>query len=450
MNTFKIRFAIILFSLLAASVSQAADFYFEKDAALPLVYVTGAFRGGATQDPDGKSGVTDIMGKLMLRGTKNKSKQQIDLALDDMGGSLEFETRSEFIAFRGMVLSENLPAYLSLLDEVLTSPSFRAQDLEKLKKEQGSQLLDELGSDRNLVRLRFDETFFKNHPYAKPASGKLKDLQTLTVADVQKQYSRLITQSQMVLLASGDANKTAFTTFLNDVKAKRNNVSHLNTIPDFNGEPKKLRVVIFDKPDRTQTQVLIGQKGVAITDPEIDALELANHAFGGGTFHARLMVELRVKRGWTYGAGSSFRAGSKPHSWKISFFPKNADTPPAIKEALQLVRDLKKSGITEAEFATSKQTLVNGAGFAFNTPQKRLENKMIEVLYGLPEGYYRDYGKRTNALTLQQVNQAIEKFVTPDHMLVGLVGTASVLREGIAKALDIPEADVEVQNYQKE
>ena len=450
MNTQKTRIAIIALSLFTSVVSQAAEFYFEKDTSLPLVYVTAAFRGGATQDPDGKSGLTDIMGKLMLRGTKNKSKQQIDLALDNMGASMEFETRTEFVAFRGVVLADNLQAFLSLLDEVLTAPSFRAQDLEKLKKEQGSQLLDELAQDRNLIRLRFDESFFKGHPYAKPATGKIRDLQTLSVADIQKQYQHLINQNQMVMLGSGDAEKDAFNAFMTDLKTKRNVASALTPIPEFTGDPKKLRVVIFDKPDRTQTQVVIGQKGVAITDPNLDALQLANFAYGGGSFQARLMVELRVKRGWTYGAGSSFRAGSKAHSWRISFFPKNADTPPAIKEALNMTNELKKSGITESEFNAARKSLINSAGFSFNTPQKRLENKLIEVLYGLPDGYYRDYAKRLSAVTLPQVNQAIGRFLTPDHMMVGVVGTASISRIEIAKALGIPEADVEVQNYQKE
>jgi zinc protease len=162
------------------------------------------------------------------------------------------------------------------------------------------------------------------------------------------------------------------------------------------------------------------------------------------------MVELRVKRGWTYGAGSSFRAGSRPHSWRVGFSPKNADTPPAIKEALNLVRDLKKTGITDAQFNASKQSLVNSSGFSFNTPQKRLENKLIEVLYGLPDGYYRDYAKRLSALTLPEVNQTIESFVDPDHMMIGIVGTASISKDAIANELGVPPASIEVQSYQKE
>ena len=446
------KLALILISalLFTSHLSQAAEFFFERDPSLPLVYVTVAFRGGATQDADGKTGATSLMGKLMLRGTKHKTKQQIDLALDQLGGSLEFEPRAEFIAFRGMVLSQNLGAYLSLLSEVLTTPSFRGQELEKLKKEEGSQLLNELSQDRSLVRLRFDEAFFKGHPYAKPNNGRIKDLKDLSVTDIQNQYQKLIHDNSMLVLAAGDTEGKTFDPFLQELKTKRNGTGHLLPISEFTGEPKKLRVVIFDKPDRTQTQVMIGQKGVSIQNPDLDALQLANHAFGGGGFQARLMVELRVKRGWTYGAGSNFRLGSTPHSWKLSFFPKNADTAPAIKESLKMLDELKKSGITEEEFQASKKSLINSAGFSYNTPAKRMENRLTEVIYGLPDGYFKGYADRLSKLTREQVNSVIQKFVRPENLMVGLVATASISKKSIASALGIPESQIEVQNYQKE
>ncbi len=446
MKTFTTLLVLFAFT----SRSEAAQFYFEKDASLPLVYITAAFKGGATQDPEGKTGVSSLMGKMMLRGTKNKTKQQIDLALDAMGGSLDFETRAEFIAFRGMVLADQLPNFLSLLAEILTSPSFRSQELERLKKEEISSLLNELSNDRNLARLRFDETFFKGHPFSKPSNGKLKDLKDLSIADIQSQFQKLIHDESMIVLATGSAEENSFQTLLQSIRQKRPGAAKTQSVPEFAAEPGKLRVMIFDKPDRTQTQVVIGQKGVSIRHPDLDALQLANHAFGAGGFQARLMVELRVKRGWTYGAGSAFRLGTTPHSWKVSFFPKNADTPAAIREALRMIEDLGKKGLTEQEFENSKKSLLNGAGFNFNTPAKRMENRLTEILFGLPDGYFRDFANRLSGITREQVNSALAAFVRPDRLMVGLVGTAKISKAAIAKALEIPESRIEVQNYQKE
>lgn len=441
--------ALVLFFVIQAGAS-ASEFFFEKDRALPLVHVTAAFRGGSTQDPDSKSGATQMMGQLMLRGTKNKTKQQIDLALDQMGASIGFETRGEFCAFRGVVLSENLPAFLSLLQEILTTPSFRSQELEKLRAEAVSALLNELNQDRSLVRLRFDEVFFKGHPYAKPNTGKIKDIQSISVQDLQKQYQNLISAKNMIVLAAGDSSESDFSAFLHAMKEKRNGDSSIHPVPEFNATPGKLRVVIFDKPDRTQTQVLIGQKGIAFGSKDLDALQIGNHAFGGGGFQARLMIELRVKRGWTYGAGSSFKLGSSPHSWKVAFFPKNADTPPAIGEALKMIRDLQKNGISDEEFQASKQSILTSAGFAYNTPAKRMENRLTEVVFGLPEGYFKDYASRIEKISRQEVNEALARFVSPQHLMIGLVGTASLSKAAIAKQLGIPEKDIEVQSYQKE
>src|SRR5690606_33461504 len=105
------------------NTAQAGEVYFEKSKDLPLVYINVVFRGGATQDPANKSGNTDIMAKLLLRGTKSKTKQQINLALDQMGANLGVETRAEFVAFRGNCLAENLPAFLKLIEEVIAQPS---------------------------------------------------------------------------------------------------------------------------------------------------------------------------------------------------------------------------------------------------------------------------------------------------------------------------------------
>ncbi len=442
--------ALTTLCILARTQAAAAEFFFEKDASLPLVYVTAAFRGGSAHDPDSKSGATQMMGQLMLRGTKNKTKQQIDLALDQMGASVGFETRAEFCAFRGSVLSENLPAFLSLLQEILTSPSFRSQELEKLRAEQISSLMNELNQDRSLVRLRFDEVFFKGHPYAKPNSGKIKDIQTLTVGDLQKHYQNLITSNNLILLAAGDSSESDYASFLRGMDEKRNAGSTLSPVPEFKNAPSGTRVVIFDKPDRTQTQVLIGQRGVSFASKDLDALQVGNHAFGAGGFGARLMVELRVKRGWTYGAGSSFKFGSSPHSWKVSFFPKNADTPKAIHEALKMIRDLKKNGITGEEFKASKQSILNSAGFMYNTPAKRMENRLTEVVFNLPEGYFKEFAERIGKISREEVNEALARFIEPDQLMIGLVATASISKAAIAKELGIPEKFIEVQSYQKE
>src|SRR5688500_1513374 len=99
---------------------QAAEVSFEKDPKLPIVYLNAAFKAGAVTDPASQSGMTNFMGEMLIRGTKSRTKEQLDLALDQMGARLEVETRAEALIFRGAVLSSQLEPFLKLVTEVLT------------------------------------------------------------------------------------------------------------------------------------------------------------------------------------------------------------------------------------------------------------------------------------------------------------------------------------------
>jgi len=441
------KIASIIIASLFVINANASEFYFEKDQSLPLVNINIALKGGSTQDPDGKNGVTDLMSKLILRGTKSKTKQQIDLTLDQLGAQLATETRGEFMVIRGSVLSENLPDFLKLIEEILITPSFRQSEFEKLKKEQISNLMENLDNDQKLMRTKFDSLFFKGHPFSKINHGKIKDIATLSITDIQNQYKKIINQTRMLILASGDANKAAFNDFQMKLDKSLNTNTQIDVIDAFKNFPQKLKIVLIDKPDRTQTQISIAQKGSSFSDPSLDAIQIGNFAFGGGTFLSKLMVELRVKRGWTYGAGSAFKMASQPHSWRVSFFPKNDDTPAAIKETLRLLNDLRDHGITQTEFDAAKSSMINSAGFSFNTPKKRIENLMIEKIFNLPEGYHKNFANRISSLSLEDVNQALKKFIEADHVMIGLVATASITKAPLAKELGIKESEIEVVDY---
>jgi predicted Zn-dependent peptidase len=79
-----------------------------------------------------------------------------------------------------------------------------------------------------------------------------------------------------------------------------------------------------------------------------------------------------------------------------------------------------------------------------------MENRLTEILFGLPDGYFRDFANRLSGITREQVNAALAAFIRPDRLMVGLVGTAKISKPEIAKTLGLPEARIEVQNYQKE
>ncbi len=429
-----------------SSPAHAVETEFERDANLPIVDINVAIKTGAVSDPKGQSGVTNFMGEMLLRGTKSRTKEQIDLELDQMGAHLDVEVRAESTIFRGSVLSSQLDRYLRLLTDILTQPSFPETEIAKLKKEIISGILDELGRDQSLASRRFTRFLFEGHPYGNPILGRVKDIEQLTQAQIAAQYDKLVREKQLLVVGTGDSTEKQISQWADQLAAIRPGGEKAKVV-DAPKQSEKRRLMIVDKPDRTQVQMIGGQIGVLLTDPNYFPLYVGNYVFGGGSFSSILMQEIRVKRGWSYGAGSNFRHGLRPRSWQFSLFPKSGDAAPALAESVRLVEKLKKDGITQPEFDFATQSLINSAGFSFNTPKKRVENILLERCLNLPDGFMRSYAERIRKVSMTDVNTALNQFLRPDQLSVLVLGTAKDLKAPLAKAAGVPESEVQVVPY---
>ena len=150
-----ITFSVLSLGLTSFLPAQAVEVFFERDQKVPLVYVSVAFRAGATQDPEKLQGISQFTTELMLRGTKSRSRERLDLDLDQMGAHLAVEVRAEYLVFQGAVLSRELNGFLELLMEVLTQPAFSEGEIQKLKSELKSGLLDEQSKDARVAAKQF-------------------------------------------------------------------------------------------------------------------------------------------------------------------------------------------------------------------------------------------------------------------------------------------------------
>ena len=446
----------LLFAFIALSVSfgirvHAAEIAFEPNSALPIVYVNVAIKAGYVTDPAGQSGLTNIMGEMLLRGTKTRVKEQIDLALDQMGARLEVETRAESVILRGAVLSSQLEPFLSLVDEILTQPVFPEDEIRKLKSEIISGIEEELGRDPSLASRRFIKFLFLDHPYGKPVLGTINDVRNLTRPAILGHYERLVRDPYILVVGTGNASEERIVRWTEALASKRK-VSDAEALPKITRptEAPQRRVLLVDKPERTQTQINIGQIGIKMTDDDFFPLYLGNYAFGGGSFLSRLMTEIRSKRGWSYGANSGFRFGTQPRSWLTHLFPASKDSPAALEFTLKMIQDLKERGLSAEEFAFAKRSIVNGAGFMYDTPKKRVENKLLERTLDLPDGFMQSYAAKIDKVSLEQVNSSLKDYLRPDRLAITVLGTAKNLKEPIARAAGVPIEKVEVVPYTQE
>jgi zinc protease len=446
---------ILLAAVLALSSLPSAfaiETRFEADPALPVVYLNVAVKAGAANDLPGQAGIGNFVGEMMLRGTKTRTKAQIDETLDQLGATLSVEVRAEAIIFRGRVLSAKLAEYMEVVQDIVTNPNFPEKEIKKLKAEIASDIVETRGKDSSVAKVFWDGFLFEGHPYGKPILGKIKDLEKLKRADLVRHYENLFQDRNLLVVGSGDSETTFVDAWAKRIAEKRPNSEGTNPIK-ISGAPKKWekrRVLFVDKADRTQTQVYFGQVGVRMTDASFFPLYLANHVFGGGSFSARLMTEVRVKRGWSYGAYSYFRHGIQPRSFQAYTFPATKDTPGALKLVDSMLHDWQAKGITSDEYEFAKTSLINSSGFSYNTPAKRVENILLEKTLDLPDGYMKSYADHLAKVTLAGTNSAVKNFVRPDQMSVLVLGTAKDIKSKVAESLGFPEKDIVVVPYTKE
>lgn len=413
--------------------------FVEPSPALPMVGVSLSSTRGAALDPPGKEGATRLMARLLRRTGGGRTATESDELIDSLGGSLAVEAASSTVGVHGTVITRSLDHFARVIEEVVRAPAFREDEFRLLVRETEGELIEALDDDRTLARRWFRRRLFAGHPYGRPTSGTPQSLQNIELADLEVLYRQLFVKGHLVLGFAGDLTADAALDYGRQLTAS---LPDGPVAPDDVGEPTGPRgrhLVIVDKPERTQTQILIGGLGSHPRDADHTALYVANTIFGG-TFTARLTQEVRAKRGWSYGAYSSLPFDRRRQAFSLWTFPKAEDAGPCIALQLQMLRDLRERGVTKSELARAKKYLCRSHAFSIDTASKRLGLRIDAVVYQLPEGYYEEYTERVQAVTLEQVNAAIRARIPEQDLLVTVLGTEAhiggPLRDAIPDLVD--------------
>jgi zinc protease len=406
----------------------------ETSRALPIVSFTIAERTGAQEDPQGKEGLFRMTSRLIRRTGAGLSPEDLDLRIDSLGGALGVEVGQSAATFQGTVISRSLDAFSELLVDVIAKPGLTENEFGKLKRETLAELVESRDHDRDLVQRWFGRKLFAGHPYGRTVSGTEGSVTSVSRDDVASLYALVTTSNNLVFAFAGDIEAARANSIADRIAAALPaGEMRQDSVP----EPVMRRgrhLVIVDKPERTQTQILMGCLGTHPHDADHLALHVGNTIFGG-TFTARLMQEVRAKRGWSYGAYSSAPYDRRRRSFTMWTFPKASDAAACIALELELLEKWVSGGVTPKELAWAKRYLVRSHAFAVDTATKRVGQTLDEVVYGLPAGYHAEYTERIRALSLEDVNAAIRARITPDDLLVTVVGTAPEIESSLKAAI---------------
>lgn len=408
--------------------------FVESSPALPLVSVLIAFRSGSAHDPVGKDGLARCTARMLRRGAVGMTSAEIEQTIDALGGELAADASVSSTTVHFEVIKRSLDRFADLVAHLLAKPAFDETELARLRREAEAELIEARDSDRALASRAFRKTLFEGHPYGRRVAGRIQTLRGLTRGDARAFYERHYTRRNAVVAVSGDIGEAEARALVDRLLA---GLPEGELVADPVPPPERLpgrRLVFVDKPDRTQTQMVVGGLGTDAHDPDHMPLAVANTVFGG-TFTSRLMQEVRAKRGWSYGAYSRVGFDRQRDAFTMWTAPAATDAAACLALELELFHAFRDGGVTADELAFVKSYLVRSHAFEVDTARKRVHQKLEDVLYDLPAGYHDKYLEHVEAVTVASANTAVKARLSEDDLVVTVVGTYSELGDAIAKAI---------------
>jgi zinc protease len=418
----------------------------DESHVIPIVHVEVAARSGSAGDPRFEEGLVNLAAELARRGAGGRSRAQMDEALDALGARIDAIVDVDSVRLQGHVLARNLEPFLKILADIVLRPDFKAAEFTRTRREILAQMDEMRNDDRTLCARYFDRRLYGDHPYGRAADGTAKSLARITREAAHARFKAAFTGNNLIFAAAGDVTPEAFKTAVGEAFAKlppgTRNTGDIRTPLT----PDGWRIQLVDKPDRQQTQIMIGHATVPASHPDFLPLALAFAAFGGRGMKATLMDEIRTKRGLAYGAYMGLlprRGPSAVRGWVYTGVDRTVTT---LKLILRLYRKLMKDGVPAARLRFFQNFLAGTYASDMDAPERRLAARVSAELDGLPEDFVDTYVDRIKAITPDQVAAAIKTHVKADNLAITLVATADTLAKLLVKSGIDPNA-IDIVKY---
>lgn len=391
-----------------------------EDHAIPFVSMEIRFRGGANLDPAGKRGVTNLMTALIEEGAGDLDSQGFAAARDGLAASFGFDSGADAVSVSVRMLTENRDRAVDLLHLALTQPRFDQDAIDRVR----GQVLSIIASDdkdpssiagRLLDRVAWGE----GHPYGTDPNGTAESVQALTRDDIIAAFRGAIARDRIYVGVAGDITAAELGALLDRLFAD---------LPE-TGAPQPERaawlaaggVTVEDFPN-PQSVVLFAQEGIARLDPDFFPAFVLNEILGGGRFSARLMTEVREKRGLTYGIGTGLAPLDLGAYWVGQFSSDNGKVAEAIEVVRQEWARAAAGEITQEELDATKTYMTGSYPLRWNG-----NGPIAEILVGMQmQGLPIDYAEKRNdfvaAVTLDDLKRVAARLMKPEALHFIVVG----------------------------
>jgi len=404
---------------------------------VPLAQVNLIVRSGSAADPIGKYGVGSLTAAMLDEGAGTRTSLELADAIEFLGANLSTASSFDSSAVRLSVPVSKLAEALPLMSDVALRPSFPAAELDRLRKERLTGLLQARDNVGALVQLAFPRIVFgPTHRYGTSANGLPAAIEALTVEDLKAFYRSHFRPENATLLIVGDLTAASALPMLEKAFGGWKSDGMAALVAEVPNAPQlgKRQVYLVDKPEAAQSQIRIGWVGVARSTPDYAVLEVLNTVLGG-SFTSRLNQNLREKNGYAYGANSGFDMRLSAGPFLAAAGVQTDKTADALREFFNELNGMLTL-VPAEELAKAKNYVALGFPGEFETTGDMARKLEELVIYNLPETTFSNFVPGVTAVTAADLQRAAARFIQPEKMAIVVVGDLKVI-EGPIRALNL-------------
>jgi zinc protease len=406
------------------TLSSGLRLYGIENSEVPLVQFQIQITGGMLlEDPD-KTGVSNLLAQLLTKGTKNKTPEELENAIESLGSSIYAYATDESIIIQGNTLSKNYGETIELVQEILLDPRWDAEEFSLLKQSILSQIKQQKANPNNIASNEFSKLIYgDDHILSHNNIGTAASVNTISLDDLKAFYKSNLSPRFTNFHVVGDIISEKVKTSLVEINNKWE--SKPIAFPEAKSPiaPVLSKVYFYDVPDAKQSVVKIGYPALAATDDNYYAASVLNYRLGGGGFASQLTQQLREGKGYTYGIRSSFY-GSKI---KGPFMITSAVRSNVTFESANLIKDILSNygrDFNEEDLDVTKSYLIKSTARAFETPNAKLEMLSNISNYNYPDDYAKRNGKIVKDFSIEEIKKMSNLYLDPNKMIYLIVGDA--------------------------
>lgn len=390
-----------------------------EEPSIPILSLRMAWKAGETNDPEGLEGLTNAMVYHMNEGAGELDAQAFFKGMEELNMSFSCGASNESTYCNASMLTDNADASFDMIALAFAEPRFDDGPFERFKREQEVSLQTRETNPQYLASRARAAALYPDHAYARDTSAE--SLAALTQDAMRAQKDKLMVQDGMLVTAVGAMSPEELAPLIDKAVSGLPQTSETVETSDVVLAAPATAPVVIELP-QPQSLVTFAAPAMTREDPDFYTAVVLNYTFGGGGFESRLMKDLRVAKGLTYGIYTQVSSQDKIQLWSGGGQTKNESAGDFIAGIKENMAAMVAEGMTEEELSAAKAYLTGSYPLGFDSNAKIAARMMGVRLDELPVDFFDKRNAMVEAVTLEDVNRIAAEYLSPENFTFIVVG----------------------------